>query len=227
MAPPWPWRNGDDWRPPFFQTPKYWEVDFWMGTAVGAATVAVVAGGLAVRQRSRLGALRLACKRAEADAETARRVAQRDVDQARQFAAQKLAKDMLQVADSLKLALVSISEARRDADRVAKASKDYDDLAEGYAVLDKQLDTAFASSGITPFGAVGDEFDPSRHQAIDGGGSRVARVHALGYELHGRVVRAAAVTVGTATDAPPTHTERDERTNDASPPPSSAPPSPS
>ena len=161
-----------------------WEV-LAAGGAVGFGVGAVlVGGGLLLRHRGVVRRYQMGIQRAETDAETARRIAKRDIDQEKNFATQKFAKNMLQVADSLRLARNSQNAS-------------VETLREGYAMLDKQLASALQASGVTSFGDVGDPFDPSKHDALDSTGKDIVlHVHALGYALNGRVIRAASVTTG-------------------------------
>lgn len=172
-------------------------VAFWGGCAAGATAAGLVVAGVSfVGHRVWLRRVGVALQRAETEAATARRVARRDVDNATEFATQKLAKSLLPVADSLKLATASHTADARA-------------LAEGFEMLDKQFVGVLAGNGIEAFGAVGDAFDPSKHEAIAkheaaaGTGLCVTAVHALGYSLRGRVIRAATVTAGPPTSPLP------------------------
>lgn len=62
-----------------------------------------------------------------------------------------------------------------------------------------KLTTTLSAQGVAAFGAEGEEFDPTRHEAVahEGAGSDpvVATVARRGYQLGNRVLRTALVTV--------------------------------
>lgn len=45
-------------------------------------------------------------------------------------------------------------------------SKEHGDIPEGFLAIARQLESAFASLGLSPMGNVGEHFDPSLHEAI-------------------------------------------------------------
>ncbi len=129
-----------------------------------------------------------------AEAENTRRRAEREINDARAFAIQGFAKDLLGVADNLARAL---EHAPREGEESPARA-----LAVGLELTQKALASAFERNGlklITP--GQGERFDPHRHQAmmeqtsatIAPGG--VIQVLQSGYELYGRVVRPAMVVV--------------------------------
>ena len=159
-----------------------------VGLGLGVAGARLAAGGGSAQALRRLSS---AVARAEAEAETARRVAKRDVDAAKLFGAQKFATSVFGVADSLRLA------------RTAEGAD-----AEAFQALEAQLHAAFASHNVTCFEPrPGDAFDPDTMEALraavapSGGKTVVAEVLQRGYVLHDRVIRAAAVV--TTDEAPP------------------------
>jgi molecular chaperone GrpE len=94
----------------------------------------------------------------------------------------------------------------KDALELALASPGADSsLREGVALTLKQLDAAFAKSGITEIAAAGEKFDPHRHQAmamIDSAEApnTIVQVFQKGYLLNDRVLRPALVAVAKAKD---------------------------
>lgn len=129
-----------------------------------------------------------------AEAENTRRRAEREANDARAYAIQKFARDLLGVADNL-------GRAR------AHAPTDSDDpmvknLAVGLEMTEKDLLSAFERNGLRrldpPRGA---KFDPHQQQAMmeraadDIGPGAVLEVLQPGYELMGRIVRPALVVV--------------------------------
>jgi molecular chaperone GrpE len=138
-----------------------------------------------------------------ADAENTRRRAEREANDARAYAIQKFARDLLGVADNLARAL-----AVQPADRGDSAVKNF---VVGVEMTEKELQGAFERNGLKKIDpAKGDKFDPHKHQAMmEQPGSDVApggviQVLQPGYELLGRLVRPAMVVVAAKSAAQPT-----------------------
>lgn len=80
-------------------------------------------------------------------------------------------------------------------------ARDHDELVGGFRSVGEALETAVVRLGLTPFGAVGELFDPMRHEALmreEREGltePTVVAVLQVGYEMNGRVVRPARVSV--------------------------------
>jgi molecular chaperone GrpE len=132
--------------------------------------------------------------RVAADAENAKRRAEREANDARAYAIQKFARDLLGVADNLSRALQHAPRDSADA-----ASKNF---LLGIEMTEKELATAFERNGLKKVDpARGAKFDPHLHQAmmeqtaedVEPGG--VLQVMQAGYELMGRIVRPALVVV--------------------------------
>ena len=144
--------------------------------------------------RAEIAQLKDQMLRVAADAENARRRAEREANDARAFAIQKFAKDLLGVADNLARAM---QHAPRDAeDPMVK------NLAIGLEMTEKELLAAFDRNGLKRVDPTrGTKFDPHQHQAVmeqpasDVGGGAVLQVLQAGYELFGRIVRPAMVIV--------------------------------
>ena len=132
--------------------------------------------------------------RVAADAENAKRRAERDANDARAYAIQKFARDLLGVADNLSRAMQHAPKA--DADAAVK------NFVLGIELTEKELGGAFDRNGLKkvepPKGA---KFDPHLHQAMmeqpsaDVEAGAVVQVMQAGYELMGRIVRPALVVV--------------------------------
>ena len=165
--------------------------------------------------RAEVATLKEQVLRYAAEADNTKRRAEREANDARAFAIQKFARDLLGVADNLARALAH--EPRESADPVVK------NFALGVEMTEKELQGAFERNGLKQIApAKGEKFDPHKHQAMaQVEGSEVApgyivELMQMGYELLGRLVRPAMVVVaargeyaGDATpDAPkpkPTH----------------------
>ena len=129
-----------------------------------------------------------------AEADNVRRRAEKEVNDARAYAIQRFARDLLDAADNLGRA-------------VAHAPKGVADPAvntfiQGVEITEKALQTAFERNGLKLVNPVaGEKFDPNLHQAVmeqpaEGvpPGS-VVNVMQTGYTLFGRIVRPAMVSV--------------------------------
>ena len=132
--------------------------------------------------------------RVAADAENSKRRAEREANDARAYAIQKFARDLLGVADNLSRALQHAP--KDDVDTVVK------NFVLGIELTDKELNGAFDRNGLKKVDpAKGDKFDPHLHQAmmeqpaegVEPGA--VVQTMQAGYELMGRIVRPALVVV--------------------------------
>ena len=142
--------------------------------------------------------------RALAEVENMRRRAEKQAQEARTYAIDRFARDLLPVADTLGRALSSISpEARASLDDATRT------LIDGVELTERSLIDTFARHGLKRVGAKGDAFDPNLHQAVAQAPSEhpantVIEVLQPGYVLGDRTVRAAMVMVsaGKAASAP-------------------------
>lgn len=136
--------------------------------------------------------------RSLAEAENTRRIAKRDVEQARSFAITSFAKDVMTTSDNLTRALEAVpEELRHDHEKNAVLAN----LYEGITMTDDGLTKAFSKNGLTKYGAKGEKFDPNLHNAIfeypdpEGEVGQVGKVIKVGFMLNNRVVRPAEVGV--------------------------------
>ena len=135
--------------------------------------------------------------RAKADNENTRRRAQTDVANARKFAVEEFAREMLNVKDSLDLARnVELSEA--DSEAVKK-------MLEGLDLTLRQMDAVFERFSLQVIDpAPGDKFDPEWHQAMtmqesaDIPANHIVLPVQKGFTLHERLLRPAMVIVAKA-----------------------------
>jgi molecular chaperone GrpE len=132
--------------------------------------------------------------RALAEVENTRRRAERTAQEARAYAIDRFATDLLSVADTLNRALAA---APRD-----DLDEGFRNLLTGVELTEKALLDAFARHGLRRVGARGDAFDPNLHQAVaqapsDVPAGKIAEVMQPGYVLNDRTLRAAMVMVST------------------------------
>jgi len=139
-----------------------------------------------------------------AEAENTKRRAEREANDARAYAIQKFARDLLGVADILDRAM-----AAAPAESADPAMKNF---VVGIEMTAKELLGAFERNGLKRIAPErGEKFDPHKHQAMmeqpgsDVAAGGVVSVMQPGYELLGRLVRPAMVVVaakGASADAP-------------------------
>lgn len=149
--------------------------------------------------------------RALAEADNVRRRAQRDREEYLKYANEPLLRDLIPLLDNFDRALEAARQrvAVRAAGRsTTGASGDPADFAasvvEGVELVRRELLRALERHGITRYSALGEPFDPTRHEAVarvvtaDAAPDTVVREQAPGYVLRGRVLRPALVGVAAA-----------------------------
>ena len=131
--------------------------------------------------------------RALADAENARKRADKDRRDAEQYGGSRLARDLLPVYDALSRALDSAGDDQR-----AAASA----LIEGVELTLRELKNVFTKHGITVITPeLGEKFDPQRHEAMFEApvpgtvAGNIIQVMDNGFMLHDRLLRPAKVGV--------------------------------
>ena len=130
--------------------------------------------------------------RTAAELENVRKRATRDVENARRFALERFAGELLNVRDSLELGLATGSEASVEA------------LMAGSTATLKLLNSTMEQFGVVELDPHGEPFDPEFHEAMtmqpsaDVEPGSVLAVYQKGYTLNGRLLRPARVVVAQA-----------------------------
>lgn len=133
--------------------------------------------------------------RALAEVENTRRRADKQSQDARAYAIDRFARDLLPVADTLSRAIAAVPPHwRESADEASK------NLLTGLELTERSLVEAFARHGLKPVGTKGEQFDPNVHQAVahvasDAPSGSVVEVMQVGYVLADRTLRPAIVAV--------------------------------
>lgn len=133
--------------------------------------------------------------RAAAELDNVRKRAAKDVENARKFALERFASELLPVRDSLEMGLASTDQA------------DAAHLREGSLATLKQLAATLERFGVTEVDPLGEPFDPAVHEAMmmqpsaDVEPGTVVTVFQKGYLLNGRLLRAARVVVAAAPES--------------------------
>jgi molecular chaperone GrpE len=151
--------------------------------------------------RAEIAQLKDQMLRIAAEGENLRRRTEREANDARAFAIQKFARDLLGVSDNLSRAMQHAP--RESEDQLVK------NLVVGLEMTEKELLAAFDRNGLKRVEpARGEKFDPHQHQAVmeqpaeDVSAGGVLQVLQAGYELFGRIVRPAMVIVAAKGSGP-------------------------
>ena len=135
---------------------------------------------------------------AHAEAQNARRRAEKEAADARTYAATAFARDILTVADNLGRALEAIPAELRDDDKLKG-------LVTGLEATGRELASVFSHHGIVKITAIGETLDPNRHQAMfevpsDETPGKVVQEMQAGYMIKDRLLRPALVGVAKKAD---------------------------
>lgn len=125
--------------------------------------------------------------RLQAEFENARKRAEREKADYRDFAAASVVEQFLPVLDNFELAL--------------KATGSAEQLRSGVELIVKQMEEILRQMNVTPIPAVGEEFDPRHHEALgsverlDLPDQHVAEEIRRGYKIREKLLRPAMVRV--------------------------------
>ena len=131
---------------------------------------------------------------AKAETQNVRRRLEKDVADARAYAATGFARDMLSVADNLSRALDAIPQELHEDERIKS-------LITGIEATGRELDKVFGLHGITRIAATGLPLDPNQHQAMlevpsaEAEPGTVLQELQAGYMIKDRLLRPAMVAV--------------------------------
>ncbi|MBF0589974.1 MAG: nucleotide exchange factor GrpE [Magnetococcales bacterium] len=134
--------------------------------------------------------------RTVADMDNLRKRSAREMDQARKFAVEGFAKDLLAVADNMERAM-SHMDTDSDNDQI-KA------IVEGVKMVQGELTKTLEKHGIKRIEAMGQPFDPNLHQAVmqvpdeEADPDTVLQEMQAGYTLNERLLRPSMVGVAKA-----------------------------
>ena len=153
--------------------------------------------------------------RLAAEMDNLRKRTDRELTDTRKYAVSKFAGDMLVVGDNLRRALGAVpADHRESADEAWKS------LMEGVEMTEREMDRLLEKNGVARIAAVGERFDPHRHQAMfevpdpSVPAGTVAQVMQEGYQIGDRVLRAALVGVSKGGPKPAAAEGQSEATAD-------------
>jgi molecular chaperone GrpE len=148
--------------------------------------------------------------RAEAEIANVGTRAKRDLDDAKRYAVQTFATDVVEAAENLRRGLDSIPPASDSEPEIVRR------LRDGFSGVERAFITLLKRNGIARIEPTGSTFDPALHQAMseapaDGHDpGSVLRTLSAGWTLNGRLLRPAMVVVAkaSAADSPAAHTSK-------------------
>ncbi|HEB54138.1 MAG TPA: nucleotide exchange factor GrpE [bacterium] len=150
------------------------------------------------RLREECAQLELKLQRALADTQNIRRRQQKELEEGRRRTLEGLTQELLPVLDTFALALQAYDGGGDDGQQKAG---DTDALVEGVRMVRTLLTGALERHGLSEIPALGQPFDPARHEALGVEPSdavednHVLRVVQTGYQLGDHVVRHSKVIV--------------------------------
>jgi len=136
---------------------------------------------------------------AKADTQNVRRRMEKDIADARAYAATGFARDVLSVADNLKRAIDAVPTDLREDDK-------FKGLVAGIEATQRELDKIFTQHGIARIEAMGQPLDPNRHQAMiemphaEAEPGTIVQEMQAGYTIGERLLRPALVGVAKKPD---------------------------
>ena len=136
---------------------------------------------------------------ARAETQNVRRRMEKDIQDARNYAATGFARDILSVADNLARALDAIPAEQREDEKLKG-------FIAGIEATQRELEKVFSQNGITRIAAKGMPLDPNQHQAmmeiptdeVDAG--TIVQEMQAGYMIKDRLLRPAMVGVAKKPD---------------------------
>lgn len=137
--------------------------------------------------------------RAEAEMQNLRARTKREVEDVRQYAIQKFATDILEVAENLRRGLANLPPPETDESELAH------NLRSGFEGIERQFIAILARNGIERDDPTGKAFDPERHQAmaqqpsVEHPPGTVVQAWSGAWTLNGRLMKPAMVVVSTTT----------------------------
>ncbi len=130
------------------------------------------------------------CLRLSAEFDNLRKRTQKEKEEFVKYANEKLIVDMIDIMESLERGLEN-----------AKGSNNKDKLIEGMELIYKQFKNVLEKNGLVPVKALGEKFDPYKHEAMmqtpsdDNEEDTILEEFSRGYMLNNKVIRYSKVRV--------------------------------
>ncbi len=151
---------------------------------------------------SQLAEMREKWLRSEAELQNVRARARRDVEDARQYAVQRFARDVVEAAENLRRGLSSLPQPAADEDPMVGK------LREGFEGVERSFVGILERNGIVAADPTGEKFDANLHQAMAEQPSdahppgTVVAAWTKAWTLNGRLLKPAMVVVSKGEAAP-------------------------
>ena len=132
--------------------------------------------------------------RLQADMDNLRRRTEREIDQAKKFAVERIVNDLIPVLDSMEMGLQASTQT----------ANDQDTIRQGLEMTLKMFQDVMGRFHVEAVDPTGQKFNPQEHEAMtmqpsaDHEPNTVMMTVQKGYKLHGRVVRPARVIISAA-----------------------------
>jgi molecular chaperone GrpE len=149
-------------------------------------------------ESAQMAALRDRWMRSEAEIANVRMRAKRDIEAARDFAVQKFATDVVEVADNLRRGVASIPPVSATEPQILTR------LREGFGGIERSFIDLLKRNGVEKDDPTGSAFNPDRHQAMaehetgDHHPGTVLHASSAAWTLNDRLLRPAMVVVAKA-----------------------------
>lgn len=135
---------------------------------------------------------------AHAETQNVRRRLEKELQDARAYAATSFARDMLSIADNLSRALAVIPDSLREDEKMKS-------LVVGLEATGREIESVFRKNGIEKIEALDQPLDPNRHQAMveipsDKEPGTIIQEMQAGYMIKDRLLRPALVGVAKKPD---------------------------
>jgi len=141
--------------------------------------------------------------RAEAEMQNLRTRTKREVDETRQYAVQKFARDVTEAAENLRRGIDTLPAARPDEPEIVSK------VREGFEGIERSFVALLERNGITTEEPLGKMFDANLHQAMaeqpsdEHPAGTILQAWSRGWLLNGRLLRPAMVVVSKGRAAAP------------------------
>ncbi|AKQ42277.1 molecular chaperone GrpE [Aurantiacibacter atlanticus] len=151
------------------------------------------------RLREDLDAAKQEVLYSKAETQNVRRRMEKDITDARNYAATGFARDILSVADNLSRAIEAVPEDLREDSK-------FKGLVAGIQATQREMEKAFEQHGITRIAAMGLPLDPNQHQAMmeipndEVEPGTIVQEMQAGYMIKDRLLRPAMVGVAKKPD---------------------------
>jgi molecular chaperone GrpE len=159
----------------------------------------VTLGGEIKELRDQLEAARQDALYAKAETQNVRRRLEKDIADARAYAATGFARDILSVSDNLARALEAVPADLREDEQMKG-------LVAGIEATAREIDKVFGQHGISRIAAMGLPLDPNQHQAMievpsaEAEPGTIVQELQAGYMIKDRLLRPAMVAVAKKPD---------------------------